>query len=118
MRLLLDTHLLVWSLADDSRISMVLRDQLADPANAVFFSAASIWEVAIKHGLGRDDFRVPPVALERSARECRVHRIADAGGGGGHRRGPAPPSSRPVRPHPGGAGHRRWTDSSTRQTRS
>jgi PIN domain nuclease of toxin-antitoxin system len=70
MRLLLDTHVLVWSLAGDPKVSAVLRDQLTDPANAVFFSAASIWEIAIKHGLGRDDFRVPPLALDRGARNA------------------------------------------------
>jgi PIN domain nuclease of toxin-antitoxin system len=70
MRLLLDTPVLVWSLAGEARISPVLHGQLADSENSVFFSAASLWEAAIKHGLGRDDFKVPPAALARGAQDA------------------------------------------------
>ncbi len=53
MRLLLDTHVLLWWLADDRRLGRRTRQIIADPNNMVFVSAASIWEIAIKAGLGR-----------------------------------------------------------------
>jgi PIN domain nuclease of toxin-antitoxin system len=53
MRLLLDTHALLWWTLDDGRLSASARDAIADAANAVYVSAASAWELAIKAGLGR-----------------------------------------------------------------
>lgn len=53
MRLLLDTHALLWWWTDDSRLSAVARSAIVDEANEVFVSAASAWEVAIKHRLGK-----------------------------------------------------------------
>ena len=53
MRLLLDTHIAIWSLTDPTFLSPVVRDLLSDPDNDVFVSACSIWEIAIKHPLGR-----------------------------------------------------------------
>jgi len=67
MRLLLDTHLLLWALADPDRLGIALRDLIENPENEVLFSAASIWEIAIKTGLGRVDFTVRPEAVTRGA---------------------------------------------------
>lgn len=53
MRLLLDTHAFIWWIDDDARLSTVARTLLQDRANGVFVSIASIWEIAIKVGLGR-----------------------------------------------------------------
>jgi PIN domain nuclease of toxin-antitoxin system len=53
VRLLLDTHALVWWLAGDARLSPAARDAIADPGNDAFVSAASAWEVATKHRLGK-----------------------------------------------------------------
>ncbi len=58
MRLILDTHLLLWAVAASRRLPAEARDLLIDPRNTVFYSAASIWEIAIKSRLGRRDFRV------------------------------------------------------------
>ena len=63
MRLLLDTHLLLWSVAASRRLPLDVREMLVDPGNAVFYSAASIWEITIKSALRRRDFRVDPVRL-------------------------------------------------------
>lgn len=68
MRLLLDTHVLLWALGDPSRLDSATRDCLEDAANEVLFSAASIWEIAIKARLGRADFRVRPEQVAREAR--------------------------------------------------
>lgn len=54
MRLLLDTHVLLWALADDTRLTPAARRQL-EGANEVFVSAASFWEMAIKIALGKLD---------------------------------------------------------------
>ena len=65
MTLLLDTHLLLWSAGQPERLSAAARRLLSDPDNTLLFSAASLWEIAIKHTLGRDDFRVEPRVLRR-----------------------------------------------------
>lgn len=65
MKLLLDTHLLLWAAGQPSRLPAVARRLLNDPANEALFSAASIWEIAIKNTLGREDFKVEPRLLRR-----------------------------------------------------
>lgn len=66
MMLLLDTQLLLWTSAQPERLTPSARKQLDDPANDLLFSAASLWEVAIKNSLGREDFRVEPRLLRRA----------------------------------------------------
>lgn len=66
MRLLLDTHMLLWALGAPERLASTARDALEAPENTVFFSVASIWEIAIKRALGRPDFTDEP-ELVRSA---------------------------------------------------
>ena len=58
MNLLLDTHVALWAIADSPHLPDVARGFITDPANTVWISAASIWEIAIKHSLGRDDMPV------------------------------------------------------------
>ena len=53
MRLLLDTHALIWWLAADQALPSTARDAIADPSNDVFVSAASAWEIATKHRIGK-----------------------------------------------------------------
>ncbi|NMG53435.1 type II toxin-antitoxin system VapC family toxin [Aromatoleum aromaticum] len=53
MRYLLDTHALLWWFTDDPRLSPIAREAIADDANAVLVSAASAWEIATKHRLGK-----------------------------------------------------------------
>ena len=65
MKLLLDTHILLWSAGQPDKLSTVARTLLLDSSNALFFSAASIWEIVIKRGLGRDDFKVDPLRLRK-----------------------------------------------------
>jgi len=66
VRLLLDTHLLLWAVASSKRLPPAVRDLLEDSSNDAYFSAASIWEIAIKSALERKDFIVDLVALERA----------------------------------------------------
>lgn len=65
MKLLLDTHLLLWAAGAPQRLSDEARTLLEAPANELFFSAASLWEVAIKRSLGREDFQVDARLLRR-----------------------------------------------------
>jgi PIN domain nuclease of toxin-antitoxin system len=58
VRLLLDTHLLLWAAARSERLPREARELLEDDDNEVYYSAASIWEIAIKSALGRKDFRI------------------------------------------------------------
>jgi len=64
VKLLLDTHLIVWAAIESARLPAAARRLMADPDNELLFSAASLWEVAIKRGLGRTDFQ-PDVRLLR-----------------------------------------------------
>ncbi|MGA9796587.1 MAG: type II toxin-antitoxin system VapC family toxin [Rhizomicrobium sp.] len=65
MRLLLDTHLLLWAAGDPDRLSGEARALIGSAQNELLFSVASIWEIAIKRGLDRDDFQVEPRALRQ-----------------------------------------------------
>lgn len=65
MRFLLDTQILLWAAGQPDRLSAAARRVLNDPRNELFFSAASLWEIAIKSSLGRSDFRVEPRLLRR-----------------------------------------------------
>ncbi len=53
MRVLLDTHIALWAIADDPRLPADARRIIADIDNVILVSAASIWEIAIKHALAR-----------------------------------------------------------------
>jgi PIN domain nuclease of toxin-antitoxin system len=66
VKLLLDTHLLLWTAEGSRRLSKVARTLINDPDNEVVFSVASLWEIAIKRSLDRDDFQVDPRLLRRS----------------------------------------------------
>jgi PIN domain nuclease of toxin-antitoxin system len=65
MKLLLDTHLLLWTAGVPDRLSAAARALIEDPEHQLCFSAASLWEIAIKRGLGRSDFQVEPRLLRR-----------------------------------------------------
>lgn len=49
MNLLLDTHILIWALSEDSRLPEKAREMILDPGNAIYYSTVSVWEIAIKH---------------------------------------------------------------------
>jgi PIN domain nuclease of toxin-antitoxin system len=65
VKLLLDTQVLLWAAGHPARLTPAARKLLNNPRNELLFSAASIWEIAIKNTLGRDDFRVEPRVLRR-----------------------------------------------------
>jgi PIN domain nuclease of toxin-antitoxin system len=65
MKLLLDTHLLLWAAGAPERLSARARTLIDDRDNEPLFSSASLWEIAIKCGLGREDIRVDLRLLRR-----------------------------------------------------
>jgi PIN domain nuclease of toxin-antitoxin system len=71
MRLLLDTHIALWAVTDDARLSPRARALIGDPENDVFVSAATIWEIAIKHALARGGSNDMPVSGAEALRYFR-----------------------------------------------
>jgi PIN domain nuclease of toxin-antitoxin system len=65
MKFLLDTHVLLWAAGQPDRLPAAARALLDDPRNELIFSSASLWEIAVKSGLGRADFRVDARLLRR-----------------------------------------------------
>jgi PIN domain nuclease of toxin-antitoxin system len=66
MKILLDTHVLLWVAGDPKQLSAQARKLLEDPQNQLYFSAASLWEISIKNKLGRTDFKVDLPVLRRN----------------------------------------------------
>ena len=66
MKLLLDTHLLLWAAGLPHRLPVAARALIADPETQPVFSVASVWEIVIKRGLGRPDFQIEPRQFRRN----------------------------------------------------
>ena len=64
MKVLLDTHVLLWASASSARLPHDARELLEDGRNDVYYSAASIWEITIKAALGRDDQPIRGIAMK------------------------------------------------------
>jgi PIN domain nuclease of toxin-antitoxin system len=79
MRLLLDTHILLWTIAESQRLSAAARALIGEPDNELTFSAVSLWEVAIKTSRGRDDFRTDVSSLRRQLFENRYSELPVTG---------------------------------------
>ncbi len=79
MRLLLDTHLLLWAAGAPDKLPAAARRLIGDQANELWFSVASLWEVAIKRSLGRADFRADPRLLRRGLLDNGYVELAIAG---------------------------------------
>lgn len=69
MKLLLDTHLLLWAAGQPSKLSAAARKLLNTASNQLIFSTVSLWEIAIKHPLAPQGFRVGPRVLRRGLLE-------------------------------------------------
>ncbi len=68
MNLLLDTHVALWAIVDSPKLTEKARELIQSPKTAVWISAASVWEIAIKHALARGDM---PVASQDAVRYFR-----------------------------------------------
>ena len=79
MKLLLDTHVLLWAAGVSDRLPEEGRTLLEQPETQPVFSAASIWEIALKSGMGRPDFSVDPHLLRRGLLENGYTELAVSG---------------------------------------
>ncbi|MEO6278357.1 type II toxin-antitoxin system VapC family toxin [Roseateles sp.] len=79
MNLLLDTHIALWAIADSPRLPARARELILAPGNAVWVSAASVWEIAIKHSLGRGDMPVSSAQALSYFEQSGFHLLAVSG---------------------------------------
>jgi len=68
LNLLLDTHIALWAIADSPKLPKKARELIESPKSTVWISAATVWEIAIKHSLGRGDM---PVSSQNALRYFR-----------------------------------------------
>ena len=68
MNILLDTHVALWAITDNPKLSKKARELIESPKSSVWISAATVWEIAIKHSLGRGDM---PVSSQDALRYFR-----------------------------------------------
>jgi PIN domain nuclease of toxin-antitoxin system len=77
VRLLLDTHTVLWLLGEPERIAPRARREIEDTSNAVLISAVSAWEIATKHAIGKLPLpESPQTLLERAVAELRALEIS------------------------------------------
>ncbi|WP_090434758.1 type II toxin-antitoxin system VapC family toxin [Duganella sp. CF458] len=76
MNLLLDTHVALWAIADSPKLSKTARDLITSPKAVVWISTATVWEIAIKHALGRGDMPVSSSDAVRYFREAGFRFLA------------------------------------------
>ena len=76
LKILLDTHVLMWALGGVERLPPNVRRDIEDPKNEILFSAASIWEIAIKASQGRSDFVNDPALIDQEARAAGFKELA------------------------------------------
>lgn len=79
MKLLLDTHLLLWAAGHPHRLSRAARRLIEEVETELYFSVASLWEIVIKRALGRTDFQVEPGMLRRGLLENGYSELQIAG---------------------------------------
>lgn len=75
MKLLLDTHIFLWYITADSRLSTTFQNEIRNPANQVYLSVVSLWECIVKYNLGKLPLPQPPETLLPAQRD--QHKIAN-----------------------------------------
>ena len=76
MRILLDTHYLIWAINQPDRLPPAVSETLQNASSDICFSAASIWEIAIKYGLKRPDFQTSPNQVSQAAKRIGFEPLA------------------------------------------
>ena len=79
MKLLLDTHLLIWAAEGIEHVPADARGLMEAPENSLYFSVASLWEIVIKHGLNRPDFQADARILRHGLIDNGYHELAISG---------------------------------------
>jgi len=75
MRILVDTHVLLWAVTQSSRLPVDARDLLEDTGNTLYCSTASLWEIAIKSALRRQDFDIDLREFRRALETMEVEEL-------------------------------------------
>lgn len=75
MKILVDTCVFLWYVAGSSELPSAIRDQMRDPAHELLLSPVSVWEIVVKHGIGKLPLPEPPAVLV--PRERRRHRFSE-----------------------------------------
>ncbi len=75
MNILIDTHIALWAISDTSKLSTELRRTLEDGNNRIYYSMASVWEVAIKHSLHKDDMPMPEEEFVKLCNDTGFYRL-------------------------------------------
>ena len=70
MNLLLDTHILLWALTEDIRLPKKAKEMLLDENNAIYYSAVSVWEIAIKHANHPDNVELTGREFARACQDA------------------------------------------------
>jgi|SRR6185437_9957716 len=79
MKLLLDTHLLLWATEDSPKLPALAKRLISSPENELIFSAVSIWEIAIKHAKGANTFKAAPNLVREVLLESGYSELAISG---------------------------------------
>ena len=74
MKILLDTHVLLWTLTDDAKLSSKARELIELPENDIYYSILSLWELKLKHMLHPD---LMPVGPEEVSEYCHISGILE-----------------------------------------
>lgn len=69
MKVLIDTHIAIWAVLNDPKLSERAKDIILDKENEIFYSTASVWEITIKHMLHADKVRMDGKLLEKGCEE-------------------------------------------------
>lgn len=75
MRILLDTHVIVWAMVGSEMLTDRIKGLLADEESELYVSSASVWEVAIKHDKKPDQIPVTAEQVDRFCRECGIRQL-------------------------------------------
>ena len=78
MKLLLDTHALLWWLSDDPKLGAAARDRIMDPANDILVSVVSLWEILVKVRAGKLEAGIEEILDEMQAQGFTLLQIAPA----------------------------------------
>ncbi len=75
MNILVDTHIALWAITDTSRLSEKSKELLTSKENAIYYSIASVWEVAIKHQLHPDSMTISEEEFEKLCKQAGFRKL-------------------------------------------
>jgi len=76
MKILADTHILLWILSDDAQLSAKARKEILNPENEIYFSSISVWEIEIKHKIHPDQILIDGKAFTNYCKQSGFHPIS------------------------------------------